>query len=104
MKATTLVKALVSYPEESIRNQFIVLHDRRHMAEAIYGERGRIYAIGADGIPGGVYLYLYLNIEEQSALYEVIKEEARREGVLNFLDAIGEDAEGQTIAVINVNE
>ena len=104
MKANTVLTALASNANESIPNQFITLHDRADLVR-IFGEGGKVYAIGINGIPEALYMYLYLNVPEQAELFEDLKRTAaKRFESENILDAIGVDMAGQTVAVINVSE
>lgn len=99
------VKACKAYQYDTIPNNLITLHDRSDLRPAIIGEKGRIYAIGREGIPDGIYLYLYLDDDKENELYNTIAkvvEQERRDGYNVFRDALGKDAEGQTIVVIGI--
>ena len=106
ISAIEFVKVCKAYQYDTIPNNICILHDRSDLMPAIFGENGSIYAIGSEGIPEGYYLYLYLNREEQNDFYntiaEVLKKERINDDIKGFVDALGVDAEGQTIAVIGI--
>lgn len=99
MKALTILNAFNAHQYESIPNQFIHLNNRRDLVR-IFGEGGKVYAIGNEGIAEGLYLYLYMEDAEQNALLDTLKAEAEKEEALGFISALGEDVAGQPIAVI----
>lgn len=104
MKATTFVQALARCKYDTIPTQVMQLSDRSDLVK-ITGENGRIYSIGANGIPESMYLYLYVDTPEQKDFFDTLTEAARRyEGSPNFVDACVCDGMGQTIAVINILE
>lgn len=104
--ALEFVKVCKAYQYDAIPNNICTLNDRNDLKPVIFGEKGMIYAIGCGGIPAGLYLYLYLNCEKENDLYTTIEKVMERERSNNdmkgFVDALGVDAEGQTIAVIGI--
>lgn len=100
------VKVCKAYQYDTIPNNVCTLNDRGDLMPAIFGENGRIYAIGGEGIPAGYYLYLYLDCEAQNEFYNTIEKVLQRErsnsNIKGFVDALGTDTEGQTIAVIGI--
>lgn len=106
ISALEFVKVCKAYQYDTIPNNICILHDRSDLMPAIFGENGSIYAIGGEGIPEGYYLYLYLNCEEQNDFYntiiKVLERERSNSDIKGFVDALGVDVEGQTIAVIGI--
>lgn len=106
ISALEFVKVCKAYQYDTIPNNICILHDRSDLKPAIFGANGSIYAIGGEGIPEGHYLYLYLNCEEQNNFYntivKVLERERSNSDIKGFADALGVDAEGQTIAVIGI--
>jgi len=104
MKATTFINAMHKSTNESTANQTMLLHDRSDLSK-IFGEQGKIYAICADGIPEGIYYYLYPEVPEQGDFFETLKTTCDYwEGTENIAAAVGVDAAGQTVIVINIFE
>lgn len=106
ISAIEFVKVCKAYQYETIPNNICTLNDRSDLMPAIFGANGSIYAIGCDGIPAGDYLYLYLGSEEENDLYNTIEKVIARErkdsDIKGFVDALGIDSDGQTIAVIGI--
>lgn len=106
ISSNIFVKACKAYQYDTIPNNLITLHDRNDLKPAIFGNDGRICAIGGEGIPEGIYLYLYVDIDEHNDLYnaisKVVEQERGTAAVKGFVDALGIDADGQTIAVIGI--
>lgn len=104
--ALEFVKVCKAYQYDTIPNNICVLNDQNDLKPAIFGANGSIYAIGSEGIPAGDYIYLYLGSEEENDLYntieKVIERERKDSDIKGFVDALGIDSEGQTIAVIGI--
>lgn len=98
------VKVCKAYQYDTIPNNVCTLNDRGDLKPAIFGENGRIYAIGGEGIPSGYYLYLYLDCEAQKEFYNTIRKERSNSNMKGFVDALGTDADGRTIVVIGIEE
>lgn len=102
------VKVCKAYQYDTIPNNVCTLNDRGDLKPAIFGENGRIYDIGVEGIPSGYYLYLFLDCEAQKEFYNTIRKvlqmERRNSNKKGFIDAIGTDTDGRTIVVIGIEE
>lgn len=102
MKSTTFVHAMCKSQNESTNNQIMMLHDRSDLVK-IYGESGTIYTVTE--IPEGLYFYLFPDVPEQADFLKQLKCSSDYwEGTENIVNAVGKDAAGQTVLVINIFE
>lgn len=105
MKATTFVHALAAHSYDTIPTQVMHLCDRSDLSK-IFGQGGKCYAIGINGIPESNYLYLYPDsVPQQAEFLEDLKHMGEvYEGNANIVDAVGVDVAGQCVVVINILE
>ena len=105
MKATTFVHAIAAHTYDTIPTQVMHLCDRSDLSK-IFGQGGKCYAIGINGIPESDYLYLYPDSDTQQAEFlEDLKHMGEvYENNPNIVDAVCTDATGQLIVIINVME
>ncbi len=102
MKATTFVHAMCKSQNENTDNNIMMLHDRSDLVK-IYGESGTIYTVTE--IPEGLYYYLFPDVPEQADFLKQLKCSSDYwEGTENIVNAVGKDASGQTVLVINIFE
>ena len=102
MKPTTFICAMHKTQNESTMNNIIMLHDRTELVK-VYGEGGTIYT--TTEIPEGLYYYLFPDVPEQADFLKQLKCSAEYwEGSDNIVNAVGKDASGQTVLVINIFE